>query len=144
MSHGDAKWANAVGKMPRVDLHDTGRLATNLLSVKSSVSAEQDKQDMLVLHYVAARHQPLCRQDREPCPPPTLFWGGGAGLPRRAHGILVWVLFQGARAGVPPGVAGCLTYRSAGKSRIPRCFPGAREGVEGCSCFSTAAYFKRL
>lgn len=112
-------------------------------SVKSAVSAEQDRQDVLVLQHVAARCQPCCGRDREPCPPPSLFWAGVAGLPRRARGILVSV--QGARAGIAPGVAGCLTFWSAGKSHIPSFFPGAGEG--GGRVFlllSTAAFCKAL
>lgn len=71
---------------------------------------------MLVLQDVAARLQPLCWRDREPCPSPALFCGGGSFPPPRALGILDSVPFQGTRAGVASGATGCLSYWSAGKS----------------------------
>ena len=112
-------------------------------SVKSAVSAEHDRQDVLVLQHVAARRQPRCGRDRELCPAPSLFWAGVAGLPRRAR-LASWSQFR------EPGLALAQVLLAASLTGVQGSHAfllsslGPGKGVEGCSCFSTAAFCKAL
>lgn len=127
MSHRDAKWADAVGKMPPVDLHDTDGLATNLPVCKKRSICRARQTGCACPPACGCKASATLRagQGAVSCP---VFVLGRCGRPPSPRALGLVVSVQGARAGIGPGVAGCLTYWSAGKSRIPSFFPGAREG----------------
>lgn len=102
MSHRDTKWADAVGKMPPVNLHDTGGLATNLPVCKK---------------------RSICRAGQTGCACPPACGCEVSAMLRAGQGAVSSPVFVLGRCGRPPSPrAGHLGLGSGSQGwHRPRC-----------------------